>query len=48
MKIKRNWKQELIEYSELHNKDCCVNTKHGCDVGTALRYFYGKGDVVIL
>jgi len=32
-KIKRNWKQELAEYGELYNKDCCVNTEHGCDVG---------------
>jgi len=33
-KIKRNWKQELTEYGELHNEDCCVNTEYGCDVGT--------------
>ena len=33
IKIKRNWKQELAEYGKLHNKDCCVNTKYGCDFG---------------
>lgn len=28
---KRNWKQELAEYGELHNQDCCVNLEYGCD-----------------
>jgi len=32
-KTTKNWKQELAEYGELHNEDCCVNTEYGCDVG---------------
>ncbi|KKL79163.1 hypothetical protein LCGC14_2017630, partial [marine sediment metagenome] len=32
-KIKRNWKQDLAEYGQLHNEDCCVNTEYGCDIG---------------
>jgi hypothetical protein len=29
--ILENWKQELAEYGELHNDDCCVNDEDGCD-----------------
>lgn len=28
---KINWKQNLTEYGNLHNEDCCMNYESGCD-----------------